>query len=365
MKLNTASSSSALRRPRPEKCPWQAGIQFLDKAAKASFPKRFSAAWLAEAGAGGLGDRLEGAINRPARLYLERPGKMLRPLITRLLLRAFGKPPGPYREILGAIELMEAATVSFDDIIDGSHTRRNGPATHTLYGTENSYLACQAAYNWAYRAFLSDGIDIEDWRRQEMLSSLSREIFAYGYGQAAELYWTARKKAPSPGQYLNMSWDRIRFLSFNGPLRIGALLGGASRASLPVFEAAGSWLGMAYHLHGDELNLFPRSGFWGKPLADDITGGRYTYIYLTAMELSDPGGRYALRKALGNRMISESGLKKAIEIVRASGAVEENRRMIGVFYRRAVKAIDSFPVRRGYKVDFKDLAHYMAYERKK
>ncbi|MDP2866668.1 MAG: polyprenyl synthetase family protein, partial [Elusimicrobiota bacterium] len=286
-------------------------------------------------------------------------------LITHTLIRAFGKKPGAYKKLLGAIELMEAATVSFDDIIDGSDLRRCGPTTHKLYGVENAYLAYQAAYNWAYRAVLSPGPAIEDWRREEMLSALSREIFAYGYGQASELYWTAGKRIPSPGQYLNMSWDRIRFLSFNGPFRLGALLGGAPVGSLPHFEAAGSWLGMAYHLHGDELNLFPRSDQWGKPPADDITGGRYTYIYLKAMELSGPGARRSLKAALGNSGISAGGLKNVIDIVRASGAVEENRRMLGVFYRRAVKAIGSFPVRRRYRWIFTDLARYMAYDRNK
>lgn len=352
-----AAARLAVLRPPSE-------IRFLDGAARASFPEKFPGAWLRECGASGLGPLLAKIINRPARLYLERPGKMLRPLITNILLRAFGKRPGSYAEILGAIELMEAATVSFDDIIDGSDTRRGGPATHMLYGAENSYLAYQTAYNWAYRAFLSPELKVEDWRRREMLSTLSREIFAYGYGQASELYWTAVKKAPSPARYLNMSWDRIRFLSFNGPFRIGALLGGAPAASLPDFEAAGSWLGMAYHLHGDELNLFPRSEDWGKPLADDITGGRYTYLYLKAMELSG-SGRRALRAALGNRGISAAGLKNVIDIVRASGAVEENRRMIGVFYRRAVKAINSFPVKPGYRSRLSELARYMAYDRNK
>ena len=173
-----------------------AEARFLDGAARASFPRIFPGAWLRGSGAQGMGRLLAGIINRPARLYLERPGKMLRPLITNILLRALGKKPGPYAEILGAIELMEAATVSFDDIIDGSDLRRGGPATHELYGAENAYLAYQAAYNWAYRAFLSPRLKIEARVREEILSSLAREIFAYGYAQTLELYWTAAKKAP-------------------------------------------------------------------------------------------------------------------------------------------------------------------------
>lgn len=334
-------------------------------AARASFPRIFTKAWLRESGAQGMGRRLAGTINRPAGLYLERPGKMLRPLITAILLRALGKRPGDYAGILGAIELMEAATVSFDDIIDGSAIRRGGPATHVLYGAENAYLAYQAAYNWAYRAFLSPDLKIEARVREELLSSLAREIFAYGYAQTLELYWTASRSAPTPGQYLNMTWDRIRFLSFNGPWRIGALLGGAGRARLGYFEAAGSWLGMAYHLHGDELNLFPRSREWGKPPADDITGGRYTFLYLSAMNLAGARDRRELVRALGNRRISAPRLKNVINIVGTSGALEKNRAMIDVFYGRMRAALKKCLLPARHFSRLSELSHYMAYDRTK
>ena len=341
------------------------GLRLTDAAARASFPARFSAGWLSRAGLPGRAAELEREINRPARLYLERPGKMLRPLITHLLLRALGKSPRKYAEVLGAIELIEASTVSFDDIIDGSDIRRGGPATHIEHGVNNAYLAYQTAYNWAYRAFLSPALRLEPWRRAYILETLAREIFAYGYGQALELYWTAGRREPSPEQYLAMSWDRIRFLSFNGPFRIGALLGGVGRRELPLFERAGSWLGMAYHLHGDELNLFPRSAQWGKPLADDITCGRYTYLYLSAIALSAPGHRALLRRALGDRKISAAALKNVIDIVRDSGAVEENRRMIGVFYRRGTSAIGRLKLPQKYKAQLLAIARYMAHDRPK
>ena len=354
---NAAARLAVLRPP--------AETRFLDGAARASFPEKFPGAWLRECGAPGLGPLLAEIINRPARLYLERPGKMLRPLITNIVLRAFGKRPGSYAEVLGAIELMEAATVSFDDIIDGSDTRRGGRATHKLYGVKNAYLAYQAAYNWAYRAFLSPELKIKARVREEILASLAREIFAYGYAQASELYWTAEKKAPAPEQYLNMTWDRIRFLSFNGPFRIGALLGGAGRERVKHFEAAGSWLGMAYHLHGDELNLFPRSPEWGKPLADDITGGRYTFLYLSALRTAGVSGRRALSRALGNKRISVPGLKNVIDIVRESGAIKKNRDMIGIFYGKARAALEKCRLPAGRSSLLFDLARYMAYDRTK
>lgn len=330
-----------------------------------AFPALFPDGILAEWGLPGKGGVLSGVVNAPARLYVERPGKCLRPIAAALAIEGLGGDPESFPGVLGAIELMEAATVSFDDIIDGSAIRRGGPSTHELHGVESAHLAYQAAYNWAYRVFLSPALQIEPWRREYILRTLSREIFAYGYGQAAELYWTAARREPEPGEYLAMTWDRIRFLSFNGPLRIGALLGGCGRRDLAHFEAAGSWMGMAYHLHGDELNLFPRSEDWGKPLADDITCGRYTYLYLTAIRRSSPVRRALLRRALGDRAISPSKLKNVINMVRDSGAPRENRRMINIFHSRALRALSRCRLAPRELRLFRLLADYMAYDREK
>lgn len=304
-------------------------------------------------------------LRAAARLYLERPGKMLRPLITALVLKALGKDPRRYGKILGAIELMEAATVSFDDIIDGSDLRRGGRATHKIYGVKTAYLAYQAAYNHAYRAFLAPEAGLKTGAGAALASSLAREIFSYGWAQAQELYWTARKAPPSPEQYLSMTWDRIRFLSFNGPFRIGAVLGGAPGSRLKYFEEAGAWLGMAYHLHGDELNLLPRSRDWGKPLADDITGGRYTYLYLSALRAAGPADRRELAGALGDRRISAGGLKNVIDIVCAGGAVRRNRAMIDAFSGRALAALEKCRLPGRQASLLSDLFRYMAYDREK
>lgn len=301
----------------------------------------------------------------PARLYLDRPGKLLRPLITHILLGAFGKDPRHFSGILGAIELMETSTVSFDDIIDSSGLRRGGPSTHKVYGVQTAYLAYQAAYSHSYRAFLEPALSVDERGRTEILAALAREIFAYGWGQALELYWSAKKLQPTPGQYLYMTWDRIRFLSFNGPFRIGALLGGAPGRNLEYFETAGSWAGMAYHLRGDELNLKPASPAWGKPLADDITSGRYTFILLTALKRAALRDRKTLLAALGAGGLSDDALKNAINIIENTGAFEENRRRISLFAGRALDYLGRCALSGKWENLLSDLIRFMAYDRKK
>ena len=250
-----------------------------------------------------------------------------------MILQALGKNCRKFKGVIGAIELMEATTVSFDDLIDFSDIRRGAISTHKKYGEKTTYLAYQAAYNWAWKAFLD--LNISARKKNYLLNSLGREIFAYGYGQCQELYWSKNKIIPSKENYLSQTFDRVRFLSFNGPFRIGAILSGCSGKRLEYFEKAGSNLGMAYHLRGDYLNLFACCDDLGKPLADDIPSARMTLLSIGALERTKGVKRKILLSALGNKKLSKAKLKNAINIIRESGAIDFNNNKIEGFAKNS------------------------------
>jgi geranylgeranyl pyrophosphate synthase len=302
-------------------------------------------------------------INKPSKLYIDRPGKLLRPLITCMILKSAGKNCRKFESVIGAIELMEASTVSFDDLIDFSDIRRGNQSTHKKYGEETAYLAYHAAYNWAWKAFLD--LDIPAARKNYLLNLLGREIFAYGYGQCQELYWSKNKIIPSKENYLSQTFDRVRFLSFNGPFRIGAVLSECPIKTLAYLEKAGSYLGMAYHLRGDYLNLFACSNEFGKPLADDIPSARMTLLSIGAIERTKGEKRKFLLSALGNKNISKSKLKKAISIIEESGAIDYNNVKIDEFAEKSLAFIKLARMPRKWENLFADLISYMAYDRLK
>jgi len=238
-----------------------------------------------------------------------------------------------------------------------------GLSTHEIFGNPAACLGFQAAYNYAYKAF--EEAEMEDWRKTDLLFHLSRDIFLYFFGQNSELFWSRLKKVPSPEAYLSMSWDRVRFLSFNASFLSGAHLSGVSRGRIPDFRLAGSWLGMAYHLRGDELNIFPGSRDWGKQAADDVTSGRYTYLILKALEGSSRADAAFLKNAMGRKNISKKDIIYLQGLIRKTGAVEKNRKMIDLFYGKYEYYIGKCFDGEKTRARFLALGRYMSYERKK
>ena len=308
-----------------------------------SVPRRATRAWLrAHGGSSAEGLDSEGVRRGaldPSWVYLGRHGKLLRPLLASIVLEAFGRRPESFLPLLGMIECQEAATCSFDDVVDDSQLRRGGPSTHELHGIPLAFAAYQALYNASWSAVFDPSMPLSAEVRLAVLDALAREILAYGLGQCQELRWSRERRLVSAERYLQMSSDRIVFMSFNGPMRIGALVGGCAGARLKALVEFGTWLGMGYHLHGDELNLFPRSGDWGKAVADDVPSGRVTVLYREAWRRSSPAARRILLKPFGDPRARDSDVRAALEVVRGSGAVECNRRWIGTFRARAARAL--------------------------
>lgn len=309
-----------------------------------------------------LNEKVDKKLFNVLDIYVKRKGKFLRPFIIYSILNYYSFNINKYRNILGAVELMEAATISFDDVIDRSPLRRGGKSTYLLFGPKMSYLSFNISYNFAYKAFLNS--DIPLWRKIDILENLTKDIFLYFWGQNLEIYWSLKKIIPDPKQYLAMSWDRVRFLSFNAPFFISGHLIGETKNKIKYYKMAGSYLGMGYHLHGDELNLLPRSDEWGKDICDDISANRYTYIIIELIkELKGKEKKHFL--SLFGKPLKKKDIEYIQMLVKKSNALIKNRRMIDYFFNKYKIYLGKIFKDKELYNFFIDLGKFMCYERKK
>jgi len=84
-------------------------------------------------------------------------GKRLRPLLTVLAARLFGCQDKRVYTLGCTLEMLHAATLMHDDVIDSAATRRGRPACHTVYGTTETILAGDALLSEANACVASFG----------------------------------------------------------------------------------------------------------------------------------------------------------------------------------------------------------------
>lgn len=297
-------------------------------------------AWLL-AGAGLEKGALPPAFAEPVNLYLARRGKMLRSLLTCVVLDALGKAPASYKPLIGMMEVLESDTIMLDDIIDDSPERRGGPSAHIVCGVNRTVVAggffYYAGWHLLHKAFGGPGGS----KYHEALDWFSRIHLLTSVGQTEEICYIMRGKPLTLARYCQEISSRICVLSFSGPLCMPALCAGVSPKKLKALERLGLYMGLAYHLHGDELNLYPRAADWGKSRADDLLSGTITYLYSRAVRRLNPAGRRKLAAVFGRRGASPGRVAEVLGLISESGALADNRRAINGLVEKAEEIIVS------------------------
>ena len=226
--------------------------------------------------------------------YPSRAGKGIRPSLLLATCQAFG---GSIDQALGpavAIELAHNAFLIHDDIEDSSLQRRGRPALHREHGTPIAINVGDALAVLAMqplRDSSSLGTRLSQRVSDEFVHMLTRTI----EGQATELGWRADNVVDlEPSDYLELIGQKTCWYTTVWPLRIGALIGSAGTAPLDAITRFGFYLGSAFQIRDDMLNLVGNQAGYGKDLLGDIREGKRTLMLIHLLGHASAGDRRSL-----------------------------------------------------------------------
>ncbi|MFF2023065.1 polyprenyl synthetase family protein [Streptomyces sp. NPDC058171] len=241
-------------------------------------------------------------------------GKRLRAAFCYWGWRAAGRADGDdvVRAAAG-VELVHAAAVVHDDLIDRSALRHGMPTAHRALvpprnrltrgtgrgatGRALALLAGDLLISWSGQLFTDCGLPSAYLNRARPLwATLARELVA---GECLEVLRSGpgRAGAADPDGSLKIVRYKTAKYTVEHPLHIGALLGGAPPALREVFSAYGVPLGEAFQLRDDLLGVFGAPDSTGKSNLDDLSGGKPT-VLLALMRRTATGAEQQQLQAL-------------------------------------------------------------------
>ena len=220
--------------------------------------------------------------------YPSRSGKMMRSSLCIATARAFG---APLEDALGSavsIELLHNALLIHDDIEDESEERRGKPTLHKLHGIP---LALNAGDTLSLLS-LKPLIDNADKLGSQLCLSILREnermAIETAEGQAMELGWRHDNVIDLDDEdYLVMVLKKTCWLATIHPIRVGAIIGSRNTVDLDNMIRFGFFLGAAFQIQDDLLNLVGDARY-GKELDGDIWEGKRTVMLLRLLQLVTP-----------------------------------------------------------------------------
>lgn len=275
-----------------------------------------------------------GDLARQAAAHLlARPGKRIRPLCVMLGARLGGERSTPHetktapkeavQDLAIAAELVHAATLLHDDVIDEGTERRGDRAARVVFGNSASILAGDylliEALDRVRRA--SEHVPAGT----ELLGSLLNTIAAMVSAEAEQLERRGRLE-PNREVFLRIIDGKTATL-FRWALGAGALAAGLNHEQVAAVRDAGTALGLAFQLVDDVLDLEGNTEELGKDLFADIAQGKLTWPIIVACE-RNPQLAIQLAELYAHSQagtLDDAGTRQFVSELQATGAIEATR----------------------------------------
>jgi geranylgeranyl diphosphate synthase, type II len=230
--------------------------------------------------------------------YPQRGGKMMRPSICIAAARLFGAPLEDAMLTAVAIELLHNALLIHDDIEDGSEKRRGRPTLHLLHGVPLALNAGDSLSLMSFRPLLANRSRIGERLTLRLIEETERMARECAEGQAIELGWRRYNTTEiGDADYLAMVLKKTCWLATIYPVRAGALIGSRGSVDLDPFLRYGFFLGAAFQIQDDLLNLVGDKAY-GKEINGDIWEGKRTLMLIHTIRESTTAERRRLSEIL-------------------------------------------------------------------
>jgi geranylgeranyl diphosphate synthase type I len=294
------------------------------------------------------------------RSYVFAGGKRLRPAFCYwAFLGAGGDDCDPAIDAAGAaLELLHAAALVHDDVIDGSNLRHGADTVHVRYAKRHRQ------HGWPGDAKrFGDGVAIIIG---DLALAYSAQLLAAAPPAAVAVFDEMRITV-NIGQFLDITGPLHRFdladssaaerarrisryktaaYTVESPLRFGAAWAAPTRAAeLAGPLSAFAWpLGEAFQLRDDLLGVFGDQNTTGKPVGDDLREGKLTALVSLAASRASDSGRKLLEDRLGAADLSDDDVATLQQLVVSTGAKAEVETTIARLHAQAMTQLAQVPL---------------------
>ncbi len=193
-------------------------------------------------------------------------GKRLRPFLAILMARILGYTSDDIYRLAISMEMLHAATLLHDDILDDAHMRRGEATAHTIFDVRSTILAGDALLA-AANAIVAGFDDVRLCRcfAEATTHTASGEILEIQHLHSLEQH---------DDIYKEIILGKTAWL-LRATCVLGALRAGASELVLEQVAIYGQELGMAFQMVDDAIDFAPES-ITGKPTGGDLREGKLT-----------------------------------------------------------------------------------------
>ncbi len=290
-------------------------------------------------------DRLQEPVEQSSALLqavatyaLASGGKRIRPALLLLAARACSGGAADQRDrtvtLAAVAEMMHAATLIHDDIVDHSAMRRGRLSASARWGADVSVLVGDFLYSRAIQILVADG----DMR---ILQAFADATVCMTEGEVLQLQLLRDLKI-SEADYLRIVTGKTAAL-MSAAAQVGALVVGAPVPTREALAAFGLNLGIGFQLVDDALDYVAREERLGKPVGSDFREGKITYPVIHVMRTASLADRAVLEGLVSQAELDNGDLSALRGLVERYAAVPATMRRVDEYLAQARSQLAAVP----------------------
>ena len=287
----------------------------------------------------------------PNRYFLQLGGKRVRPVAVLMGNELFDEINQDAWPVATAIELFHNFTLIHDDIMDEAPLRRGMQTVHQKYGSSTALLAGDVMLVQAYDYL--NRIDLAYSKRIINLFTITaRQVCE---GQQLDMDFE-KNESVNLQEYIEMIALKTSVL-LAASLKIGAVLGGASKGNADHLYEFGKNLGIAFQVQDDYLDAFGDPEKFGKQVGGDILANKKTFLLIHALEVATNEQKAELKQLMAQNPADK--VAKVLAIFKACNVDKWATELKEKYLMDAMYHLEEIAVLSNRKNPLRELARFL------
>lgn len=253
-------------------------------------------------------------VKAASQYVLQNGGKRIRPALVLLTAKLLGFSVEKAVPLGAAIEMIHAASLMHDDVLDNATVRRGKQSSNARWGNQISILVGDFLWCKASELSIRHG-------NSEVLAVITDAVKKTTEGEILEIVQSNDFNL-TVEEYLHIIELKTAML-FSCSCEIGAILSGTSEKFRNAFKNYGRHLGTAFQLADDVLDYTANEALFGKKAGQDLYEGKLTLPVIIALKKVLSGEAKIIKDSLLGASPEAGRLKEVISILNKYGAIEE------------------------------------------
>jgi len=288
----------------------------------------------------------DSALLRQASLHLlQAGGKRIRPIFVLLAAKFGNYDIHTIKKVAVALELIHAASLIHDDVIDDAEIRRGQLTVKEKW--DNRVAMYTGDYIFARSLELMT--EIEKPEAHRILSNTMVELVVGEIKQMEDKY----RFDQNIKDYLRRI-KRKTALLIAVSCQLGAIAADVDQAVHQKLARFGYYVGMSYQIIDDILDFTGTEKVLGKPAGGDLLQGNITLPVLFALE--DDSIRPDILKVHEN--MSKEEIDRLIKKIKQSNAIDQARKVSSNYLNKALNILEELPKNKA-NTSLKNIAAYI------